>query len=116
MRDWNVYGNVLDTMEAVAENHRIHLDMDLDKSYNLVCKDDEGNTWKNNDVFSFFSEFIIDTSLCTKEQLQQIQDFAKARGMEETGLEFLFQEFDQKKVSEKSSETLEDESSELLLV
>lgn len=109
MRDWNVYGNVLDTMETVAENHRIHLDIDLDKSDNLICKDDEGNTWRNNNVFSFFSEFIVDITLCTREQLQQIQDFAKARGMGETGLEFLFEEFDK----EKQSETLEEDLDEV---
>ncbi|MEF9921243.1 MAG: hypothetical protein RSA96_08005 [Erysipelotrichaceae bacterium] len=74
MRDYRVNENPLKTMEYVASNHKIDLKLTKMKNGKFKCKDDEGNVWIGLPrIFDFFNEFLMDDSLCTLEQINQIE-------------------------------------------
>lgn len=85
MTDYRTYDNPLDTMEVIASNHKIHLDIFESEEGDLICTDDENNRWENKKIFEFFNEFLVDSNLCTKEQIQQINELSKGYGLQGNG-------------------------------
>ncbi|MEG1299584.1 MAG: hypothetical protein RSC93_02580 [Erysipelotrichaceae bacterium] len=76
MRDYRVDENVLDTMEKIANNHKINMTIKKNYRRTLIGKDDEGNTWIGLPaILDFFNEFIVNTDLCILEQIEQIHKY-----------------------------------------
>ncbi|MDQ0361587.1 hypothetical protein [Breznakia pachnodae] len=70
------YENVFDTIEKVAAQHKIELNV-VEKNGIIYGSDTEGNRWRNKGLFKFIDSFVIDTSLISLKQLEQIHEYSK---------------------------------------
>jgi hypothetical protein len=82
MSNFSSEGNVLDVIERVFNNHKIYVDIDFSpKGKVLKCTFEEDNeVYRNQEIFEFLAnDVLVDLSLCTREQLQRINEFTQEK-------------------------------------